>query len=299
MKQILLFLKNYYRNIKLILKSYNNPLKKIENVLEKDLMEKDFYNNLAEKYLKHFDESLFRYDKNEEFPLSHQYFYSRLENISNKKILDCCCGYGFTTVKCAKHGDFVWGIDISPKMIQLAQKNVNFNHVSNRVDLKIMSVQKMDFDDHTFDYVVGLGALHHLNLELAGKEISRVLKPHGVAVFLEPRIPFRWLVYLRSLFPTKCFESPGGGQLCDKEIKEFSQNFDSYHVHYFIFLRKLARLPIINKLSKQLDQIDSMLIKIFPFLKIFYFTFVLEFYKSSQSNNIYIESNQKKRAIHC
>lgn len=263
----------------MILNSYNNPLKRIDNVLEKDYMERNFYNGLAEKYLKHFDESLFRYEKNEEFPLSHQYFYSLLENVSNKKILDCCCGYGFTTVKCAKYGGLVWGIDISPKMIQLAQKNADFNHVLDHVELKVMSVQKMNFNDSTFDYIVGLGALHHLNLELAGKEISRVLKPHGVAIFLEPRIPFRWLVYLRSLLPTKCFESPGGGQLRDQEVKEFSQYFDSYRIRYFNFLRKFARFPIINKFSKQLDLIDSTLIKILPFLKAFYFTFVLEFYK--------------------
>ncbi len=275
MNSIINLWNDYKENMKLVINSYDNPLKRIENRVEKDRQEREFYNLQAEKYLNHFDESLFRYDENEVFPLSHRYFYSRLKNISNKKILDCCCGCGFTAVKCAKRGGFVWGIDISPKMIRVAQKNADFNHVSDRINLKVMSVQNMDFEDKTFDFVVGLGALHHLNLEAAGKEISRVLRPHGRAVFLEPRIPFKSVVYLRSLFPVKCYESPGGGQLCDRDIKEFSQHFNSYYVRYFVFLKKLARFPVMNKLSKQLDLIDSMLIRTFPFLKIFYFTIML------------------------
>lgn len=271
----------YKKNNKLIFNSYDNSLKKIENISEKDEAERIFYDSEAQKYLDHFDESLFQYEENDEFPISYRYFYSQLENISNKKILDCCCGFGFTTVKLAKRGGFVWSIDISPKMIQLAQKNADFNSVSNRIHFKIMSVQKMEFEDHTFDYVVGHSALHHLNLELARKEISRVLKPNGMALFLEPRIPFKWLIHLRRFIPIKCFESPGGGQLRDQEIKEFSQYFDSYRSRYFVFLRKLARFPIINKIANQLDLIDSILIRKFPFLKKFCFTIFLECHKSS------------------
>lgn len=69
--------------------------------------------------------------------------------------------------------------------------NAEFNDVADKTNISIMSVQDLEFDDNMFDYAVGLGALHHLNLDLAGKELSRVLKPGGAAIFVEPRIPFK------------------------------------------------------------------------------------------------------------
>ena len=94
----------------------------MENLPRKDKLEREFYDKEAEKYLENFDERLFRYDENEEMPLTHRYFYSLLENIEGRSILDCCCGHGFASVKCAKRGALVSGIDISPKMVELAKK---------------------------------------------------------------------------------------------------------------------------------------------------------------------------------
>ncbi|MEA1912379.1 MAG: methyltransferase domain-containing protein [candidate division WOR-3 bacterium] len=119
---------NYIENIKNVLRTIDNPLKRLKNVSEKDRLEREYYDKEAEKYLLNFDEGLFRYDENEEFPPRHRYFYSLLEDIQGKHILDCCCGYGFTAVKCAKLGAHITSIDISPKMIELTKKNVEFNH---------------------------------------------------------------------------------------------------------------------------------------------------------------------------
>ncbi len=85
MNSIANLLQKYRQNSKLILNSLNNPLKKLENICKKDELEKNFYDDLAQKYITNFDDAIFRYDENEEFPLSHQYFYSLLENISGKK----------------------------------------------------------------------------------------------------------------------------------------------------------------------------------------------------------------------
>ena len=170
----------------------------------------------------------------------------------------------------AKIGAQVTGIDISSKMIELAQRNAAFNEMDKNISTQVMSVQAMDFADQSFDFVVGIGALHHLNLETAGHEISRVLRKGGKAIFLEPRIPFKWLIFIRSIFPNKCFESPGGAQLTDKEIRIFSEFFSKTKVDYFLFLRKLARFPVLNKLSDHLDKYDTYLINRFPFLKKFY-----------------------------
>jgi ubiquinone/menaquinone biosynthesis C-methylase UbiE len=176
-------------------------------------------------------------------------------------------------------GAHVSGIDISPRMIEVARRNADLNGVSDEIDLTVMSAQQISFADSTFDYVVGLGALHHLNLDLAGREISRVLKPGGTAIFLEPRIPSRWLVFLRSLFPNKCLESPGGGQLSDSEIRSFARFFASYGTESFLLLRKLERFPVLRRISARLDEWDRVLLSTFPILKHLCWAFVLQFRK--------------------
>ena len=267
---------NYFENIRNVLKTIDNPLKKSENLSKKEKLEKEFWDRQAENYLQNFDEDLFRYDENELFPPRHKYFYSLLENIQCKKILDICCGYGFTTVKCAKLGAYVTGIDISPKMIKLVKKNLEFNNVSEYVDLKLMSAEKMSFGSNLFDYVVGIGALHHLNLELAGKEILRVLKVGGKAIFLEPKLPFKWFMIFRSLIPIRCFESPGGGSLDDNDIYKFRRLFTDSEIHYFLFLRKIFRIPILRRFEFKSDEIDSFFINKSPISRKLCWAFVLE-----------------------
>ena len=272
-------LRSYLENSRAIRRSYNNPLKKVENLSRKDELEKQFYDREAEECLTDFDAERFLYDEDEDMPLSHLHLYSLLRDVSGKKILDCCCGYGITSVRCAKRGASVMGIDVSPGMIDVARKNAELNSVSDNIDLSVMSVQDMKLDSNTFDYAVGLGALHHLNLDLAGREISRVLKDGGTAIFLEPRIPFRWMVLLRSLFPNKCLESPGGGQLSDKEVRAFSRHFSSHSADYFLLLRKLERFPVLRRVSSTLDRCDHLLLDAFPGLRKLCWAFVLQFRK--------------------
>ena len=271
--------KEYLENSRRIRQSYNNPLKERENLSRKDALERKFYDEEAQSYLDDFKEETFLYDPNEEMPFSHKYFYSQFTDIQDRRILDIGCGYGFTSVNLAKRGARINSIDISPKMIELTRRNAQFNNVEKEIEAKVMSAQEMDFRDDTFDFVVGLGVLHHLNLELTGKEISRVLKPEGRALFIEQRIPFKFLIFVRSIFPNKCFESPGGSQLSDKEIESFSSNFASCQIEYFLFLKKFARFPIIKRYEKQLDRIDVKLIKKCPWLKKIYWTFVIQLSK--------------------
>jgi ubiquinone/menaquinone biosynthesis C-methylase UbiE len=142
-----------------------------------------------------------------------------------------------------------------------------------------MSAEKMSFKNNSFDYVVGLGALHHLNIELASKEIYRVLKNGGKAIFLEPRIPFKWIMVLRSVIPVPCNESPGGGSLDDNELYKFVRHFTDSEIHYFLFLRKIFRIPILRRFELKADRIDSFIINKFPFSRKLCWAFVLEFTK--------------------
>lgn len=125
----------------------------------------------------------------ENFSLAAQenrYAKKVLGPVKNKRVLDLGCGYGETAVYWALNGASVDAIDISSKMIRLAKKLALKNKVSKNCRFKQMVAEKLDYPDKSFDFVFGNGVLHHVEIEISMKEIHRVLKEGGKAVFVEP-----------------------------------------------------------------------------------------------------------------
>lgn len=108
------------------------------------------------------------------------------ENLKEKKILDIGCGIGDTAVYFALQGAKVYGTDISPKMISIAKTMAQNYGVNDSCKFFIGPAEKIDFSDDNFDFIFGNGILHHTDIEPAIKEIHRVLKKNGKAVFIEP-----------------------------------------------------------------------------------------------------------------
>jgi len=103
---------------------------------------------------------------------------SLLKNVKNKKILDLGCGTGVLSKILKRRGAKVFGVDVSPKMIDLAKSNVK------GVDFRTGSVYKLPYKSNYFDIVVASLVLHYFkNLNKAFKEIRRVLKKNGILIF--------------------------------------------------------------------------------------------------------------------
>jgi len=71
----------------------------------------------------------------------------------------------------------------------------------NRYDFYVMDAHQLSFDDSSFDLIVGFGILHHLNADVALKEIHRVLKPGGRVLLQEPLADNPLLKLFRVLTP--------------------------------------------------------------------------------------------------
>lgn len=100
------------------------------------------------------------------------------------KVLELGCGSGYYTKELALTGAEICAIDISPDLLAAAQRAI----CSSRVTFICANAYAMDFDDGTFDSVVGSSVLHHLDIEPALREIGRVLKKGGSMVFTEPNM---------------------------------------------------------------------------------------------------------------
>lgn len=107
------------------------------------------------------------------------------QGIAGKRVLEYGCGTGSHSLEIAKRGGLVTGIDISEVGIQRAAEAARLAGITG-ADYEVMDAENMTFAAGTFDLVIGEGILHHLDLDKSYREISRVLRPGGRAVFMEP-----------------------------------------------------------------------------------------------------------------
>ena len=96
-----------------------------------------------------------------------------------ERLLDLGCGTGFILELAKNCFNNLYGIDITPAMLNLAKEKFNKENVTN-IQLLEASSDKIPFPENYFNVVSGYSFLHHLpNLNNTLKESYRVLKKGG------------------------------------------------------------------------------------------------------------------------
>lgn len=109
-------------------------------------------------------------------------------NPSNKTVLDVATGTGSLAIALSHTAKKVVGIDLSSKMLAVAEKKNKHNNLS----FLQMDASKMDFHDNEFDIVTISLGLHDMPLEIRTavlNEIKRVLKKDGTLYVFEYDLP--------------------------------------------------------------------------------------------------------------
>jgi ubiquinone/menaquinone biosynthesis C-methylase UbiE len=196
------------------------------------------------------------------------YAYQLLEPLNGKVVLDIGCGLGYNSILFAKQGAYVYGIDISPKMIERAKETAVNHGVSERISFCVMNAEALEFADETFDIVYGHSILHHLDLEKARTEIYRVLKKGGIGVFLEPLGHNPFINLYRKLTPHR--RTPTEKPLKIEDILFFAEPFSNLH-HREFFLFALFSIPLLifstnmfRKIYNILADFDNFVMSKFP-----------------------------------
>jgi SAM-dependent methyltransferase len=189
-------------------------------------------------------------------------FYSAraLSNCAANRVLELGCGQGSIAVALAQAGAFVDAIDISPVAIATAREDALARNAS--VTFDVMSAETLEYPDASFDLVCGRSVLHHLHLGQALREVRRVLKPGGAAVFLEPLGHNPLLNLVRRLTPQ--LRSPDEQPLLVRDLQGFHRDFVTVSVHYFHLASLLGlpmgRLPGGRSLLALLEAVDGLLL---------------------------------------
>ena len=133
-----------------------------------------FWDKIAERYAKR--------------PVADEAAYQKKLQVTRKylrpdmNVMEFGCGTGSTAITHAPLVTHILAIDISSKMIEIAQRKADAAGVEN-VTFEQATIEDFSAPDQSLDVVLGLSILHLLeNKEAAIAKVHRMLKPGGIFV---------------------------------------------------------------------------------------------------------------------
>lgn len=157
---------------------------------------------------------------------------AQLKPSGPKIVLDIATGTADMPVEIHKQlkPDSIIGLDISPKMIELAGNKIEKYNLQQSVSVEVGDSEALRFDDTSFDAVtVSFGVRNFGDLRKGLSEIYRVIKPGGnlmVLEFSKPTLfPFKQLFnfYFKYILPFV-------GKFTSKDPKAYKYLYESVQV---------------------------------------------------------------------
>jgi SAM-dependent methyltransferase len=201
------------------------------------------------------------------FPL--EYAYARLGDVHGRTVVDFGCGSGENSLLLARRGARVVGVDISASLIALAERRLEINGVAGCAKFVVGSAHDLPLRDGSIDVVFGIAILHHLDLAAASREVLRILKTGGRAIFQEPVRDSRLIRAVRKCIPYKAPDvSPYERPLTSAELADFSRPFASCQVRAFSlpFVNTAQVIPPLRRFVFSAYRCDQRLLSKMPAL---------------------------------
>lgn len=133
-----------------------------------------FWDKIAERYSQQpiADEAAYQ----KKLQVTRDYFQPDME------VLEFGCGTGSTAISHAPFVKHIHALDISSKMIEIAQGKADANNVEN-VTFERSTIDEFNVSDQSLDAVLGLSILHLLdNKEEVIAKVHKMLKPGGIFI---------------------------------------------------------------------------------------------------------------------
>jgi len=229
------------------------------SLTEENLREKKFHNELQSNTKGRFENIFYKALNN-----TWEDFYKYLSiHANNAEILDYGCGIGPSIKKVVNFNPKkITGIDISEVSIKKArEETINYQ---SKVDLQVDNCENTNLKNSHFDIVYGLGILHHLDFSKCLNEISRILKPGGSLLFVEPLGTNPIINLYRKLTPKS--RSDDEHPLLEKDFLLLNERFTDVEIKYYGLLTVVFfpfyRNPKKSFLFNILKRLDQFLFKV-------------------------------------
>ena len=201
------------------------------------------------------------------YPL--EYAYALVGDVSGLRVLDFGCGSGENTLLLARRGARVVGVDISESLIAVARKRLEVNGLAGAARFIVASAHDLPLEPESIDLVLGIAILHHLDLDASAREIHRVLKSGGRAIFKEPVRDSRIIKAIRAAIPYRAPDvSPYERPLTSAELDRFASRFRRRTARAFSlpFVNLAQALPPLRRYIHGAYRLDGAILKRVPSL---------------------------------
>jgi SAM-dependent methyltransferase len=191
-----------------------------------------------------------------------------IEHGAGKRVLEYGCGPHTHAGLLVPRGSTVTGIDISPVAAGQHHSVAVRQNIPSMFSC-VMNAELLAFADGSFGLICGTGILHHLDLEICFREISRTLSPDGSAVFIEPLGHNPLINLYRRLTPAMRSEDEHPLMVHDFELaKRYFGRLDIKYFHLTslsaaIFRQTQWFQPVVGFMDRMDQKVFSML----PFLR--------------------------------
>ena len=127
---------------------------------------------------------------------------------SGQKVLDLGCGTGLLSIKLARAGAQVMGIDINPQMLDIAKQRIKLEDLEGKVNFQLRNVLDIDeLEPNSFDAITAsllFSELSENERRYLLKIAKKVLKPEGLLIIGDetvPKNPFKRIINAMLRFP--------------------------------------------------------------------------------------------------
>ena len=196
---------------------------------------------------------------------------SRIGTLEGARVLEVGCGTGALAVHLALRGAIVDGIDVSVENAALANRRAAANGVADRARFRVVPVESLDDADATYDAVIGNQVLHHFELADALRNIRRLLRPSGRALFCEPVLLLPSVLRrLRDTRPVKRVlpkrvDTPTERSVSREDVAVIRTVFPNARLYPFQLLARVQNfIELSDATFARLRRIDAALLRFVP-----------------------------------
>jgi ubiquinone/menaquinone biosynthesis C-methylase UbiE len=172
------------------------------------------------------------------------------ESSRGRRVLEYGCGTESLAFDLSHIASQVVGIDISDVAIAQAHRILDERGLAN-VEFVVDNAEAMQLPDSSVDVVAGSGIVHHLDIPKSMRELRRVLRDGGIAIFAEPMGHNPIINWYRNRTPE--LRTPDEHPLLARDLRFMGRKFKSMKVTYFGMIA-----PILGFMSMKISP-DSLL----------------------------------------
>ena len=192
-----------------------------------------------------------------------RYLFGYLGDVSGKRVLEICCGYSMTPVMLALAGAEVVANDVAPLTLEKVRSVARMHGVEERIEFYCGPAEQLPYPDKSFDIIYGGAAIHHLQIDAAGRELSRVLRAGGRGGFYDP-LGHNLILELARDNLNYSYKHPEKGTdrpLKISNIETFGRYFATYSWRGFGLIAVLPRISSrFRGVKKTLHTIDNAIL---------------------------------------